>query len=162
MAKVIAICGKICCGKTYYSNLIKQKDKSVILSCDEVTRIIFNNQLGNNHDEILIKIKQYLLQKALEIINVGTNVILDWGFWSKKERIDIKDYFKSENIEVEIHYIDISSNAWNKNIQERNNRILNGQDKLNYYLDEGLINKLLSLWEVPNQEEIDVWYKLDR
>ena len=26
MAKIIAICGKICCGKTYYANQIKEKE----------------------------------------------------------------------------------------------------------------------------------------
>ena len=61
-----------------------------------------------------------------------------------------------------MHYIDITNRAWKKNIEERNNRILNNEDKSNYYLDEGLIDKLLSKWENPNREEIDVWYYLDR
>lgn len=28
MAKIIAICGKMCCGKTYYANQIKEKEKA--------------------------------------------------------------------------------------------------------------------------------------
>ena len=36
MAKIMAICGKICCGKTYYSNQLKEKENAVILSCDEI------------------------------------------------------------------------------------------------------------------------------
>ena len=32
MAKVIAICGKICSGKTYYANKIKGKENAVVLS----------------------------------------------------------------------------------------------------------------------------------
>ncbi len=162
MSKVITICGKICCGKTYYSNMIKQKNNAVIMSCDELTSIIFNNQLGDRHDEMMIKVKYYLLQKTLEIVNAGTDVILDWGFWSKADRQYIKDYFKAKNIDVIMHYIDITDNTWSKNIMERNNRILNGEDKSNYYLDDGLINKLQSLWETPSKDEIDVWYKLDR
>ena len=162
MSKVITICGKICCGKTYYSNMIKQKNNAVIMSCDELTSIIFNNQLGDRHDEMMIKVKYYLLQKTLEIVNAGTDVILDWGFWSKADRQYIKDYFKAKNIDVIMHYIDITDNSWSKNIMERNNRILNGEDKSNYYLDDGLINKLQSLWETPSKDEIDVWYKLDR
>lgn len=162
MSKVITICGKICCGKTYYSNMIKQKNNAVIMSCDELTSIIFNNQLGDRHDEMMIKVKYYLLQKTLEIVNAGIDVILDWGFWSKADRQYIKDYFKAKNIDVIMHYIDITDNTWSKNIMERNNRILNGEDKSNYYLDDGLINKLQSLWETPSKDEIDVWYKLDR
>ena len=162
MAKVIAICGKICCGKTYYSNILKEMYKAIILSCDEITSKMFDNNLGDKHDEILPKIKDYLLQKSVEVVDAGTSVILDWGFWSKKDREAIKEYYKSKNIICEMHYIDITNNAWNKNIKERNNTILSGEDKANYYLDEGLINKLLSIWQEPSKDEINVWYKLDR
>ena len=37
MAKIIAICGKICSGKTYYAQSLKDKENAVILSCDELT-----------------------------------------------------------------------------------------------------------------------------
>ena len=40
MAKIIVICGKICCGKSYYANQIKEKENAVILSCDELTKDI--------------------------------------------------------------------------------------------------------------------------
>ena len=30
------------------------------------------------------------------------------------------------------------------------------------YLDEGLLEKLLSMWETPSKDEIDVWYTLER
>lgn len=40
MAKIIVICGKICCGKSYYANQIKEKENTVILSCDELTKDI--------------------------------------------------------------------------------------------------------------------------
>ena len=162
MTKVIAICGKICSGKSYYSNKLKDKENAVILSCDELTSILFDNNLGDKHDEMSKRIWEYLLKKAEEIIKINTNVILDWGFWSKADRQYIKDYFKAKNIDVIMHYIDITDNTWSKNIMERNNRILNGEDKSNYYLDDGLINKLQSLWETPSKDEIDVCYKLDR
>jgi hypothetical protein len=29
-------------------------------------------------------------------------------------------------------------------------------------LDEGLRGKLLSMWEEPSKDEIDVWYTLER
>ena len=49
--------------------------------------------------------------------------------------------------------------TWKRNISERNQRILDGQGGSDYYLDEGLMGKLLSLWEEPAKEEIDVWYR---
>lgn len=47
MAKVIAICGKICSGKTYYANNLKIKENAVILSTDEATFDLVNNEQAN-------------------------------------------------------------------------------------------------------------------
>lgn len=46
MAKVIAICGKICSGKTYYANQMKDKENAVILSTDEATYDLIDNKQG--------------------------------------------------------------------------------------------------------------------
>ena len=35
MAKLLCICGKIGCGKTYYANRLKEQEHAVILSTDE-------------------------------------------------------------------------------------------------------------------------------
>ena len=79
MAKIIAICGKICCGKTYYANQIKEKEKAVILSCDELTKDLFDNDLGEKHDEMALRIWNYFKKKSVELVNIGCTVILDWG-----------------------------------------------------------------------------------
>lgn len=162
MAKVIAICGKICSGKTYYANQMKQKEKAVILSCDELTKYLFNNNLGEKHDEMSKKIWEYLLKKSVDIIQTDTNVILDWGFWSRDGRKNISDYFSSLKIECEWHYIDIDDLSWQFNIEERNKRVLDGVGGDSYYLDDGLMEKLLSKWETPTKKEIDVWVKIKR
>ena len=156
MAKLIAICGKICCGKSYYANILKQKENAVVLSCDEITSAIFDNNLGDNHDIITGRIKDYLLKKSVEILQTNTNVIFDWGFWNSEERKRIKDYFKALSLDCEFHFLDIDDESWQINIKERNERVLSGSSK-DYYLDEGLLAKLLSLWQQPTKQEIDVW-----
>jgi len=158
MAKIIAICGKICSGKTYYANQIKQKENAVILSCDELTKELFYNNLGDKHDKMVIKIQNYLMKKSVELVNVGCNVILDWGFWSKKDREKTTLYYEEKDIKIEWHYIDVNLETWNEHIKERNKKILNGQGKADFYLDEGLMEKLLSKWEEPDKTEIDIWH----
>lgn len=162
MGKVICICGKICSGKSYYANKLKKEENAVILSCDELTSILFDNDLGDKHDEISKRVKQFLLKKAVEIVSTGINVILDWGFWSKTDRDFINHYFKSKDVFCEWHYINIDDKSWEKNIDERNQRVLEGKGGSDYYLDEGLMKKLESKWEEPNKDEIDVWFNLKR
>ena len=162
MSKIIAICGKICSGKTYYSKQLKEKENAVILSCDELTKDLFNNDLGEKHDEMSIRIWYYLKKKSVELVNIGCTVILDWGFWTLENRKSLTEFYHSQNIPCEWHYIDVDDEAWHKNIEERNSRVLNGEGGSDYYIDEGLMNKLMSKWEMPAKEEIDVWYTLRR
>ena len=162
MSKVILICGKICSGKSYYANQLKSKENAVILGTDEVTYDLFENNLGDKHDEMGIKINKYLMKKAVEIAKAGCNVILDWGFWTSRERREIADYFTSNDIEVEWHYIDVDDKTLQKNIEERNKKVLNGNGGSDFFVDGGLLNKVLTLFEKPDKIEINIWYNYKR
>ena len=86
MAKVFMICGKICCGKTTYAKKRCTDHNAVLLSVDEITLALFGQHCGEKHDEYVLNAKTYLLNKSLELINKNINVVLDWGFWTRKER----------------------------------------------------------------------------
>lgn len=162
MGKIVAICGKICSGKSYYANQIKHSYNAVILSTDEVTYDLIDNQQGEFYDSFCIRVNKYLMKKSVELVNVGCNVILDWGFWTSAQRREVTEYYKSRNVDVEWHYIDIDSISWEENVRERNERVKAGNGGSDFYLDEGLKRKLLGLWETPAHNEIDVWYTFNR
>lgn len=158
MARVIAICGKICSGKSYFAKKLKEKEKAVILSTDEATFDLTENEQGEFYNIFADRVNKYLRKKAVEIVKADCNVILDWGFWTKKDRTEITDYFNNFGINVEWHYIDIESSRWEKLIEERNRRIEEGNGGCNFYLNEGLMKKLLSKFEEPSKEEISFWH----
>lgn len=162
MSKVMLICGKICSGKSYYAKSLSEKENAVILSTDEVTYDLTNNEQGENYEAFANKVNEYLKKKAVELVNIGCNIILDWGFWTKINRKEITEYFKSKNVNVEWHYIDVDDDVWYKNIDERNKKVLAGDGGSNFYVDEGLLNKIISKFEIPSRDEIDIWYKLER
>lgn len=159
MKKVILICGKICSGKTYYAKQIQEKNKAVILSTDEATYDLINNEQGDFYNIFAERVNRYLRKKAVEIIHAGANVILDWGFWTSESRIEISEFFKLNDVQYEWHYIDVDDRTWYQNINKRNNLIKSGNGGANFYVDEGLLNKLLLSFEKPEREEIDVWYE---
>lgn len=157
MSKIIAICGKICCGKSYYAKQIKEQENAVILSIDEVTYDLIDNEQGELYDAFAERINKYLMKKAVEIVKAGCNVILDWGFWTKAARQEITKYFNQFEIDVEWHYVDIEQSRWKQLIEERNNKIKNENGGSDFYVDEGLLNKMLSKFEEPKRDEIDIW-----
>ncbi len=158
MPKVIALCGKICSGKTFYANKIKEEKNAVILSTDEVTFYLMDNEQGERYDDFAKRVNEYLMKKAIDIVRAGANVILDWGFWSKEKRINLTNYYKKYNIPVEWHYVDVTQEKWQDLIKKRNELIVSGQEEYSFYFDDGLKKKLLDSFSEPSKEEMDIWY----
>ena len=160
MAKVIMLCGKIASGKSVYAKRICKQENAVMLSVDELVLSILRGDLGENHDQITDRIQAYLFEKSVEIINAGTNVLLDWGFWTRERRSAARAFYRAREIKCEFHYIDVPDQVWHRNIESRNRAVLAGETSA-YYVDEGLMMKLESLFETPEKEEIDVWFVND-
>lgn len=55
----------------------------------------------------------------------------------------------------------MSDKNWKKQIEERNKRVEEGKGGSDFYLDEGLMSKLVSKFEEPAKDEVDVWYEND-
>ena len=155
------LCGKICSGKTYYARALRERYNAVILSTDEATYDLIHNEQGEFYNVFARRVNLYLRKKAAEICGAGANVILDWGFWTKADRTEISRYFEARGVPYEWHYIDVSETLWKRNIAERNRRIADGNGGSDFYVDEGLLNKVVSLFEVPDKAEMDVWYNAE-
>lgn len=155
MAKVYLICGKICCGKTTYAQKLCAENDAVLLSVDEITLALFGQHCGDKHDEYVERTEKYLLNKSLELIQKDINVVLDWGFWTKAERMAVKEIYESRGIEYEFHYIDVSDEIWKYRLNKRNNAVL-AEETSAYYVDDNLAAKFASIFEVPSEDEIDV------
>lgn len=156
MAKVILICGKICSGKSTYAKQLPAAGQPVILSVDEIMLAVFGLYAGEKHDEYAASVRHYLFQKSLELIRAGVDVILDWGFWTKAGRDEAKEFYRSRNIECELHYLDLSDDVWQACINQRNQSVMAGETTA-YIVDSALAAKFEARFEPPAKEEVDVW-----
>lgn len=154
MAKVIMVCGKICSGKSTYAEHLRKQNNAVLLSIDEIMLAMFGQYVGEMHDEYVARTEKYLFGKSLEIIESGINVVLDWGVWTRSERAEARDFYKSRGIAYELHYIDISDAVWRERIAKRNKLISEGSLDA-YYVDENLAAKFGTIFEPPTDKEID-------
>ena len=104
------------------------------------------------HDTYVMRAERYLLELSLQILNSGINVILDWGLWNRATRDRIKEFYASHgDIKAELHYLKVSPEVWEERINKRN-----ASGEAAYYVDEGLLNKVKSLFEEPSEDEVDV------
>ena len=155
MAVIYLICGKICSGKTYYAKEMAEEKNALILSCDELSRIIDRNISidSDKYDVIAKELQSYLIWRAVDISSHGVNVILDWGFWTERDRAALSYFMTDHGFKYEWHYLDISEERLKKNIEKRNSQLTDSD----YFVDEGLLEKCLSRFEVPDKKSVDVW-----
>lgn len=153
MPKVLVMCGKICSGKSTYAEKLKLENKAVILSVDELTLALFENQAGEKLDFYIEKLKEYFLKKSLDIVEAGADVILDWGFWTKKERDYAREFYDSRNISYQFYYMNVGIDEWKKRILKRNQEIKTEQLEA-YPIDKGLLSKVEKMFEEPDREEL--------
>ena len=161
MGMVIAVCGRICSGKTYYCERLGKNRNAVALSCDELMTALFHHQEGEHFDALSRDAKAYLHRKAAEVAKAGPDVILDWGFWRSDERREVTEFYRAQGVALEWHYVDVSDDDWKRNIAERNAKVESGQSDA-YYVDEGLLAKLERLFEAPEKSEMDIWHTVCR
>lgn len=160
MAKVIMTCGRICSGKSTYAERLRKTHSAVLLSIDEIMLAMFGQYVGEMHDEYVARTEKYLFGKSLEILDSGINVVLDWGVWTKAERAEAREFYRSRGIDYELHYINVSDAVWRERIARRNKSISEG--KVNgYYVDENLAAKFGAIFQPPENDEIDVLVNTD-
>lgn len=164
MAKVIILCGRIASGKTYYAENYKAKTNTIILSVDDLLLQLSDTCLGDRHDDVAFRCENYLYGLAEQIIATGADVIIDYGYWLKKEREAARLYFKVRNIKAELHYIDAPEETRIRHLLCRNEKLSKEEareKKKAYYIEEDLRKKLDRKFEEPDIEEIDRLIKIN-
>ena len=149
MAKVIALCGKVCAGKSSYARSLRDRLPAVILNTDDITMM-----MPEEHDTLYPLVRDYMFAKAVEIVRAGANVVLDFGFWSRADRAFIRRFFADNGVEMVFHYRPISDEDWDRSIADRNERVRRGEVK-SFIVDKYLKDKCLRLFEEPSPEEMD-------
>lgn len=158
MAKVIILCGRIASGKTYYANMRRVGTNTIILSVDDLLLQLSDSCLGDLHDEVAFRCECYLYGLAEQLIGTGTDVIIDYGYWLKKEREYAKQYFHDKKIIAELHYIDTPEAIRRRQLEQRNAllQLEAGQgNRKAYLIGEDLRQRLDMKFEEPGMEEID-------
>lgn len=68
---------KICSGKSYYSKQLKNSLNAVIISPDEATYELINNEQGEFYNVFSERLNKYLTRKVGEIAKAGANAFAE-------------------------------------------------------------------------------------
>ena len=147
--KIILLIGKICCGKTTYA----KKLPGLLISCDQLMQTMFPGGCGEQHDLLAERARKYLLNLARQCAEAGVMPVVDFGFWNPATRREAIDAL--EGFELDWRWLDIPEDEWQRRIAKRNAAIRAGEaDPSDYYVDEGLLDKVNRLFVPPTVEEL--------
>lgn len=147
--KIILLIGKICVGKSTYAKGLG----GMLISCDQLMQSMFPGGCGEHHDLLAERARRYLLSLARQSAEAGVTPVVDFGFWTpalRREAIDALAGF-----ELDWRYLDIPEDEWRRRIATRNASIQAGMaDPADYFVDEGLLQKVNTLFIPPTEQEL--------
>lgn len=130
MAALHLMVGLPCSGKTTRAKELEKEYNALLLSTDKWHIKLFGNDthLKNHkeHDRLHNIVEEMLWEIARRVLALGLDVILDFGFWGKAERIYFRNKAKELGVNFKIHFMDVPMDELYKRLADRNKNLPEG------------------------------------
>jgi predicted kinase len=125
------VCGLPCSGKTTLAKRLEREERALRLTPDEWhTRLFGQDSEDQEHDERHDTIEALLWEVASRSLELGIDVILDFGFWSRTERDDYRSRARAIGAASQLHYLDVPEPVLLDRLVERNRILPDGAFKI--------------------------------
>ena len=110
------LCGLPAAGKTTLARELADAYGAVRLDADE-----WKLALGIDpfDDDARVRLETQLLDLARRLLSLGTSVVLEWGFWARIERDELRELGRSLGAAVELHFLDVPYEELVRRVVER-------------------------------------------
>ena len=114
--RLVLLCGLPASGKTTLAQELAETYDAVRLNGDE-----WKLALGIDpfDDDLRVRLETQLLVLTQRLLTLRTSVILEWGFWARSERDDLRDMARSLGAAVELRYLDVPYDELVRRVVER-------------------------------------------
>ncbi len=145
------ICGFIGAGKTTFARKLEKETGAVRVTKDEWVIKIFGNKItsGKNFEEYDKKVTELAKDIAFKILESGSDVIIDEGFWAKSQRDDIKKKIVAMGAKPILYYVECPVEKMRERVVSRSKN----PPVDSFEINEEMFDKYLEYWEPPKKEE---------
>ena len=150
MSDIILCCGKVCSGKSTFTRKLEGAFGFYPFSADEwmlklyeetADRAVFNDRLSR-----CVSLIHGLSEKLLDR---GNSVALDFGFWTRKDRLATIERYEARGHRVILAYFPISLDKQLAFMRKRQE----SESGLHYRFDEQTVITLNGFFEEPGDDE---------
>ena len=151
MTTLYLMVGLPCSGKTTRAKELENELSALRLTPDEWHINLFGHDVNDpEHDKRHSLIEDLLWKIAARSLSLGTNIILDFGFWAKEERDDYRSRAEKLGARSEIIFMDASTEELMQRLKIRNQNLTNTIA----YIPEELMTPWIQSFQRPDDTEL--------
>jgi predicted kinase len=143
--------GLPCSGKTTLAQKLEREQLALRLTTDEWHVSLFGQDAQETeHDARHGLIEAMLWNIASRALVLGTNVILDFGFWAREEREDYRSRAKQLGASSEVHFLDVAADELIHRLAVRNAQ----PSQTSFYIPEAMMKPWIAFFQRPTPNEL--------
>jgi predicted kinase len=143
--------GLPCSGKTTLAKKLEHERSALRLTPDEWQIGLFGQDAKEpEHDARHRFIEIMLWNIASRALELGTNVILDFGFWAREEREDYRLRAKRLGASSEVHFLDVPDKELLMRLAVRNSK----PSQESFHISEDSMKPWIAFFQKPSPEEL--------
>jgi predicted kinase len=151
MATLHLMVGLPCAGKTTLALRLEREHSALRLTVDEWHLRLFGQDAEDpEHDARHGLIESLLWEVASRALVLGTNVILDFGFWAREEREDYRSRAKEIGASSEVHFLDVPHDELLRRLARRNSQ----PSTLSFRIPEEMMKPWIESFQNPTPDEL--------
>ena len=138
-------------GKTTLARELEREYSALRLTPDEWhVRLFGQDAKEPEHDSRHSLIEAMLWNIASRVLELGMDVILDFGFWAQEEREDYRLRAKQLGASSEIHFLDVSEDELMRRLEERNSQ----SSQESFYISAKMMRPWIEFFQKPTPDEL--------
>lgn len=138
-------------GKTTRARALAEKTGALRLTPDEwQTRLFADDMHHPDHDRRHGEVEAIMWEIAAHLLRLGGDVILDFGFWTRAERMDFAARAAALGARCEVQYEDVPLEELERRITARNEGAAGGY----FVIPVPVLRQWAELFEPPGEEEL--------
>ena len=152
MATLHLMVGLPCSGKSTLAQTLEHELPALRLTVDEWHIRLFGQDAEvPEHDARHSLIEALLWNIASRALELGTNVILDFGFWAREEREEYRLRAKQLGASSEVHYLDVPEDELLRRLAVRNSQ----PSQESFVISEEAMKPWIASFQKPTPDELE-------
>src|SRR5512139_1541704 len=151
MATLHLMVGLPCSGKTTLAQKLERELPALRLNLDECHIPLFGQDAQEpEHDARHRLIEDLLWKIASRGLELGTNVIVDYGVWAREEREEYRLRAKQLGAGSEVHYLDVPEDELLRRLAKRNSQ----PSQESFLISREAMKPWISFFQKPTLDEL--------